>query len=158
MTQIESFDEIAIILTPIFGFWGFALFCASLGVACFGAALELGLCQGYLVAQGFGWQWGEDLPPKSDPGFSLSYTAFIFLAGLLIAIGIDPLKLTIFSMAFTALTLPLGVVPFLFLMNDERYVGDYRNGWVSNAAVIFIIGLGFILALVTLPLQIFGGT
>ena len=61
-------------------------------------------------------------------------------------------------MAFTALTLPLGVVPFLFLMNDERYVGEYRNGWISNAAVIFIIGLGFILALVTLPLQIFGGT
>lgn len=158
MTQIESFDEIAIILTPIFGFSGFVLFCASLGIACFGAALELALCQGYLVAQGFGWQWGEDLPPKSDPGFSLSYTAFIFLAGLLIAIGIDPLKLTIFSMAFTALTLPLGVVPFLFLMNDERYVGEYRNGWISNAAVIFIIGLGFILALVTLPLQIFGGT
>ena len=60
-------------------------------------------------------------------------------------------------MALTALTLPLGVVPFLFLMNDERYIGEHRNGWISNAAVVLIIGLGFVLALVTLPLQILGG-
>jgi hypothetical protein len=50
------------------------------------------------------------------------------------------------------------VVPFLFLMNDARYVGDYRNGWMSNFAVILIVCLGFVLALVTIPLQILGGT
>jgi len=61
-------------------------------------------------------------------------------------------------MSLTAMTLPLSVVPFLFLMNDERYVGKYRNGWISNLAVILIIGLGFLLSLVTLPLQVFGGS
>jgi Mn2+/Fe2+ NRAMP family transporter len=158
ITQIESYDQIAPILTPVFGHWGYVLFCASLGIACFGAALELALTQGYLVAQGFGWRWGEDLPPQDDPGLSLTYTIFIVLAAVPIAFGLDPLKLTIFSMALTALALPVGVVPFLFLMNDERYVGKYRNGPISNTAVILIIGLGFIVALVTLPLQIFGGT
>src|SRR5205085_5047295 len=32
------------------------------------------------------------------------------------------------------------VVPFLFLMNDELH-RKYRNGWISNAAVVLIIGL-----------------
>jgi Mn2+/Fe2+ NRAMP family transporter len=158
ITQIESYDQIALILTPVFGFWGFVLFCASLGIACLGAALELALGQGYLVAQAFGWEWGEDLPPKQDPGFSLTYTVFIAVAAVLIAAGLDPLKVTIITMGLTALTLPLGVVPFLFLMNDERYVKEHRNRWISNAAVIIIIGLGFILALVSLPLQLLGGT
>uniref|UniRef100_UPI003F1E4836 hypothetical protein n=1 Tax=Rhizobium sp. F40D2 TaxID=3453141 RepID=UPI003F1E4836 len=49
-----------------------------------------------------------------------------------IAFGVDPLNLTILSMALTAATLPLTVVPFLFLMNDERYVGKHGNGIISN--------------------------
>ena len=80
------------------------------------------------------------------------------VAALPIGLGLDPLKLTIFSMAVTAASLPLTVVPFLFLLNDERYVGEHRNGMVSNAAVIFIIALGFILAVVSIPLQLFGGS
>lgn len=155
--QINSYEQIALVLTPVFGFAGFLLFIASLGIACFGAALEIALEQGYLVAQGFGWQWGENLSPKEDPGFSLTYSLFVFLAALPMLLGADPLKLTIFSMAITALSLPLAVVPFLILMNDERYVGRHRNGLISNIAVIGIMGLSFVLALVTIPLQILGG-
>jgi hypothetical protein len=42
-------------------------------------------------------------------------------------------------------------------MNDEDFVKDHRNGWFSNAVVLVIIGLACVLALVTIPLQIFGG-
>ena len=80
----------------------------------------------------------------------------MLLAALPIAAGADPLKLTIFTMALTALSLPVAVVPFLFLMNDQRYVGEFRNGIISNTAVLLIIALSFVLALVSLPLQIFG--
>jgi Mn2+/Fe2+ NRAMP family transporter len=75
---------------------------------------------------------------------------------LLVAVHIDPLKLTIFSMAATAVSLPFAVVPFLLLMNDERYVGEHRNGRFSNAVVLFVIGLAFVLALVSIPLEIAG--
>jgi len=34
----------------------------------------------------------------------------------------------------------------------------YRNSWFSNAVVIVIIGIAFVLALVSIPLQIFGGS
>ena len=61
-------------------------------------------------------------------------------------------------MALTAATLPVAIVPFLFLMNDESYMHEHRNGFVTNAVVIFIIGMAFVLAIVTIPLQIFGGS
>ncbi|MER9585955.1 divalent metal cation transporter [Mesorhizobium sp. M0051] len=156
--QVDDYHQLPLMLIPVFGFWGFVLFVASLGIACFGAALEVGLQQAYLVAQGFGWTWGEDQKPRDNPGFSTVYTLSLFLSALPIAFGLDPLKLTIFSMALTAASLPLSVIPFLFLLNDERYVGKHRNGMISNAAVVFIIALGFVLAVVTIPLQIFGGT
>jgi Mn2+/Fe2+ NRAMP family transporter len=67
------------------------------------------------------------------------------------------MKITLLATSLTALSLPVGVIPFLFLMNDERYVGKHRNGWISNSAVLFVLALGFVLAVITLPLQLFGG-
>ena len=81
----------------------------------------------------------------------------IILGVLPSLVGLDPLTMTVFSMAATAATLPVSIVPFLFLMNDYSYVRIYRNGWISNAVVLSIIGLAFLLAVVTIPLQIFGG-
>ena len=42
-------------------------------------------------------------------------------------------------------------------MNDERYVKEHRNGRIANGAVLFVIALGFVLAAVTIPLEILGG-
>ena len=133
------------------------MFAASLGIACFGAALEVGLDQAYVMAQALGWNWGESQHPKEDARFSLTYTIFIFTASLLMVAGIDPLTLTIFTMALTAVILPLVILPFVILMNYENYLGQHRNGIVSNAVVIFITVLAFVLAIVAIPLEIFGG-
>ena len=82
----------------------------------------------------------------------------ILLGALIVLTGIDPLKLTVMSMALTAATLPLSIVPFLILMNDRKYLEEYTNGWLSNAVVIFVILLAFVLAVVSIPLQILGGS
>ena len=155
--QIDRYEQIPLQLAQPLGRWGFILFVASLGIACFGAALEIALQMAYLVAQGFGWKWGENLRPKDAARFSLVYTLTIPLAGLLIFTGIDPLKLTLFSMALTALSLPVTVVPLLIIMNDPVYLGDNVNHWVANAAVLLISLLACIVALVAIPLQIAGG-
>lgn len=155
--QVDSYEQAALMLTEPFGYWGFILFAASLGIACFGAALEVTLDTAYIVAQAFGWSWGENLKPKDAARFSLVYTVFVFLASLLMAIGIDPLQLTLFSMAITAVILPPVILPFLVLMNDKLYVGKYRNGFLSNSVVIFTMVLAFVLAIVAIPLEIIGG-
>ena len=53
----------------------------------------------YTSAQTFGWNWGENLDPREDARFCLTYTGAILTAALLILFGVDPLKLTLFSMA-----------------------------------------------------------
>ncbi|WP_265336195.1 divalent metal cation transporter [Mesorhizobium sp. B2-1-8] len=116
--QVEDYHQLPLMLIPVFGLWGFVLLIASLAFACLGAALEVGLQQAYLVAQGFGWTWGEDRKPRDNPGFSAVYTVSLFLAAIPIMLGLDPLRLTIFSMALTAASLPMTVVPLLFLLND----------------------------------------
>jgi Mn2+/Fe2+ NRAMP family transporter len=156
--EIDRYEQIPLMLAEPLGRWGFILFVASLGIGCFGAALELALQIAYLMAQGFGWKWGENLRPREAARFSLTYTVMIFLAGLVIFTGIDPLKLTVFSMAITALSLPVTVVPLLVLMNDPKYLGENGNHWIANAAVLFISILACIVALVAIPLQLAGGS
>jgi hypothetical protein len=48
------------------------------------------------------------------------------------------------------------VAPLLVLMNDPDYLGDHTNGWISNAAVLGVSILACVVALVAIPLQIFG--
>jgi Mn2+/Fe2+ NRAMP family transporter len=155
--KVEHYSQLPLLLVPVFGKWGFWLFVASLGIACLGAALEVTLEMAYLTAQGFGWNWSENQRPIEEARFSLTYTIVMILGSIVVLTGIDPLKLTVFSMSLTAATLPVSIVPFLLLMNDEDFVKDHRNGWFSNAVVLVIIGLACVLALVTIPLQILGG-
>lgn len=153
--EVDRYEQVALVLTEPFGIWGFYLFAASLGITCFGATLEVMLDTAYVTAQSFGWNWGENLRPRESARFSLLYTGFVFAAAILMAIGIDPLRLTLFTMAITAVILPLVVLPFLILLNDESYMGQHRNGWLSNAIVVGIVGLAFVLAIIAIPLEIY---
>jgi Mn2+/Fe2+ NRAMP family transporter len=154
--QVSRYEQIPLILSTPLGRTGFVLFIASLAIACFGAALEIALQLSYLAAQGFGWRWGENLRPREAARFTLVYTVCLPLAGLVIVTGIDPLKLTVFSMALTALSLPVTVVPLLVLMNDPTYLGERTNGWLSNAAVLAVGFVACVVALVAIPLQLMG--
>ncbi|MDQ3927984.1 MAG: divalent metal cation transporter [Chloroflexota bacterium] len=156
--QVESYDQVALTLVAPLGFLGFILFAASLGIACFGAAMEVGLDQAFITAQAFGWNWSESQKPAKEARFSMTYTVMIFLSALLMVAGIDPLQLTLFTMALTATILPIVIIPFLVLMNDDKYVGKFRNGFISNTVVVLIIGLAFILSVVAIPLEILGGS
>lgn len=154
--EVTRYEQIPLILATPLGRAGFVLFIASLAIACFGAALEIALQLAYLAAQGFGWRWGENLRPRDAARFALVYTVCLPLAGLVIVTGIDPLKLTVFSMALTALSLPVTVVPLLVLMNDPMYLGERTNGWISNTAVLAVGLLACVVALVAIPLQLMG--
>jgi Mn2+/Fe2+ NRAMP family transporter len=154
--RVDSYEQAALMLLPAFGRSGFYLFVASLAVACIGAALELSLATAYSVAQVFGWNWGENVKPREAMRFSVTYTLFIALAALVVLIGIDPMKLTLFSMAVTAVVLPLTVVPFLVLMNDPKFMGRHVNGRLSNAVVLLTVAIAALIAVVAIPLEVVG--
>lgn len=155
--KVDHADQAALMLVGVLGRKGFWLFVFSLFIASFSAALEVSLSVAYFVAQGFGWNWGENLRPVDDARFSLVYSGAILLAMLVLLSGVDPLKLTLFTMALIAATLPVAVVPFLALMNDAGYLPKHRNGRLSNTIVLLTVLLASVLALVSIPLEILGG-
>ena len=154
--DVQDYHDLTQLVTPLLGRTGFWLFVAALGIACLGATLEIALSLAYLVAQGFGWKWGEDLEPRDDARFSVTYTLLLVVGAILPLIGVDPLKLTEISMALTAASLPIGVLPFLILMNDKEYLGKKTNGRIGNAVVLCISVMALMLAVVSIPLEVLG--
>jgi Mn2+/Fe2+ NRAMP family transporter len=153
----DSYEQAALMLVPAFHQWGAPLFAASLAIGCFGAAVELSLNAGYLFAQVFGWSWGANKPRREASRFTFAM-ALILICALMLAIsGIDPLRLTMVSVALTVVIMPLVVLPFLVLMNDPHYVTSHTSGPVGNAFLAALTILAALLAIVVVPLELLGG-
>ena len=155
--KVDRYEQIAMVLASPLGRAGFVFFLMTLFVTCFGSTLEIVLALAYLLAQGFGWNWSENLKPAQDARFSVSYTVLIVLAAVPIAVGMSPLKLTNISMVATAASLPVTVIPLLVLMNDGDILMKHTNGWLSNVALVVIALLSVALLVAALPLQLIAG-
>lgn len=155
--QADAYEEIALVLASPLGRGGFALFLITLCITCFGATVEITLAGAYLLAQGFGWPWSENMKPAKDARFAASYTVLILLAAIPIALGTDPLALTNIAMVVSAASLPVTVIPLLVLMNDEQVMTSHSNGWLGNAALMLISLMAIILFIAAMPLRWFGG-
>ena len=156
--SVDKYAQLPALLAAPWGRLGVALFAGGLFVTCLGATTEIALSLAYQIAQGFGWNWGEDLAPSDDARFSVTYTVILLLAAVLVLVGIDPLKLTTLSMALTAASLPVAILPFLILMNDKRYLAEHTNGWLGNLSILIVSVLASIVAVVSIPLEIAGGS
>jgi Mn2+/Fe2+ NRAMP family transporter len=154
---VDSYEQAALMFVPPFGHWAVGLFAAALGVGCFGAAVEITLNAGYMFAQVLGWSWGANKPRRDAARFVSAFTLVLVAATILALLGFDPLRLTMLSVALTVVLMPAIVLPFLVLMNDERYVKAHKTGPVGNALLAALTILGAILALVVVPLEIWGG-
>jgi Mn2+/Fe2+ NRAMP family transporter len=155
--HVDRFEQLGLLLVPALGRTGFACMVAAVAINCFGATIEIALSCAYLLAQAFGWEWKEDAKPREHARFSLAYSAAIVLATVPIALGVDVVKLTNFSMALTAASLPVTVLPMLVLMNDSAWLSKYRNGWLANAMLGVVAVMSLVLFVVAIPLQFLGG-
>jgi Mn2+/Fe2+ NRAMP family transporter len=154
--EVARYEELAMLVAQPLPRFGFALFVLALGITCFGAAAEIALAIAYLLAQGWGIPWSENQKPAEHARFSLVYSLAFLLAPLLAA-ATDPLKLTNISMAVTAASLPVSVVPLLVLLNDRQLMGEHRNRWLGNAALVLVSVMAVVLLLVSIPLAFLGG-
>lgn len=153
----STLGEIGLAMAKPFGIIGSLLFAFVLFATCLGAALEVVLAVSYNIAQGFGWEWGENKKPAEAARFNLVMTIFLIIAVVIGLTGIDPLQLALFASTVIALFLPISLSPFLILMNDPQYLGNKTNGRFTNIAMICILALAFIVAIVSLPLEIITG-
>ena len=153
----STLGELGLAMAKPLGPIGALLFAAALFGTCLGAALEVVLGVSYNIAQGFGWEWGENKKPVEAARFNLVLLIFLLVAVAISLLGIDPLQLALFASTVIALFLPISLTPFLFIMNDRDYLGDKTNGRLANIAIICILVMAFIVAVVSLPLEILSG-
>lgn len=153
----STLGEIGLAMAKALGPIGSLLFAAVLFTTCLGAALEVVLGVSYNIAQGFGWEWGENKKPVEAARFNLVIIIFLVIAFIIGMSGIDPLQLALLASTVIALFLPLSLSPFLVLMNSPIYLGDKTNKRFTNIAIICILLIAFIVAIVSIPLEIISG-
>jgi Mn2+/Fe2+ NRAMP family transporter len=154
--HVDSYEQAALMLTQTFGRWGIPLFAGALGIAAFSTVLPVALNLAYLVAQGMGWNWSENLKPHEDARFALVYTLAIPVS-MLITLFVEPLNLTLVSMALNAVIASIVLAPLLMLMNDRAYLREYRNGVIANVIGVVIILLAVVIGIAAIPLEVLGG-
>jgi Mn2+/Fe2+ NRAMP family transporter len=138
----------------VFGQVGLLLALVGILFAVGGAAVETSFAGAYNVAQFFGWRWGKKERPSGAPRFTLAWLVIFALSVVVVMTGIDPVKLTEYSVVFSVVALPLTYLPILLVANDHTYMGANVNGRFANVlgVVYFIIIL--VIAVAAIPLMI----
>jgi Mn2+/Fe2+ NRAMP family transporter len=155
--QVDSYEQAALMFVPTFGRWAIVLFALSLGIGCFGAAVELTLNAGYVSAQVLGWSWGANRPRRTVARFTTAFTVMLMVGLVVALLGVDPLRLTMLCTALTVIVMPTVVMPFLVLMNDDTHLKDRTNGPLGNGFLAGLTLLAALLALIVVPLEVWGG-
>jgi manganese transport protein len=152
--SVATLPQVALPVAVVSGKIGLACVIFGIFAATFGAALETSLSSGYCISQYFGWQWGKYLRPRQAGRFHAVVLGLILLSVFVILTGVDPVKVTEYSIVLSAAALPLTYFPILVVSNDPDYMGEKTNGRVLNFIATAYLCLIVVIALVTIPLMI----
>ncbi len=120
-----------------------ARYCFAIGLLAAGltSAVTSPLAAAYAVAGALGWP--ADL---SDRRFRLVWMLVLGAGIAAAALGTRPISAIVFAQAANGFLLPIVAFYLLYVMNDRRLLGRYRNRWASNlvggGVVLVVAGLG----------------
>ncbi|GAA3107445.1 NRAMP family divalent metal transporter [Streptosporangium carneum] len=152
--QVDTLGQMVLPAGLALGKIGLAAVIFGVFAATFGATLETALSSGYTLSQYFGWQWGKYVRPKDAARFHASVLVAVIVATALILTTVDPIKVTEYSLVFSAAALPLTYLPVLMIANDPDYMGDKVNGRFSNFLGTAYMILLVVAAVAAIPLMI----
>jgi Mn2+/Fe2+ NRAMP family transporter len=152
--EVDTLGQLGLPVAEAVGKLGIAFALLGFFAATFGAACETGLSVGYSVSQYFGWQWGKYVRPREAALFHV-----VLLVSTIVAVGVllttvDPIKVTEYSVVFSAVALPLTYFPILVVANDPGYMGDKVNGRLSNGLGQVYLVLVTVAAVAAIPLML----
>lgn len=155
--EVSTLSQVVAPVAEAGGKVALAFVLVGIVAATFGASLETTLSSGYTIAQFFGWSWGKFRRPSQAPAFHV-----VMILGLLVGAGVlmtdvDPVRVTEFSVVFSAIALPLTYLPILLVANDREYMGDQVNGRVLNGVALFFLVLILVTSVAAIPLMIATG-
>jgi Mn2+/Fe2+ NRAMP family transporter len=152
--SVDDLSQVALPVSLQLGKLGLAAAIVGIFAATFGAALETSLSAGYIVAQYFGWQWGKYVAPRTAARFHVVVLGTTLLAVLIGLSGVDPVKVTEYSIVLSAAALPLTYFPILVIANDPEYMGEDTNGrFLNGLATVYLVILS-VVAVAAIPLMI----
>jgi Mn2+/Fe2+ NRAMP family transporter len=151
---VDHLDQVALPVVLSCGKVGLAFVIVGFVAATFGAALETALSTGYSVSQYLGWQWGKRVAPREAARFHAVVLVAIILGSMLILTTLDPVKVTEYSLVFSAVALPLTYFPILVVANDAGYMGESVNGRVVNVLATGYLVLLTVVAVAAIPLMV----
>lgn len=152
-----SVDQLPQVVLPVamsLGKLGLALAILGVFAATFGAALETALSSGYTVSQYFGWKWGKYVKGHQAARFHLVVLLTTVSALLFAMSGVDPVKVTEYSIVLSAAALPLTYFPILVIANDPGYMKEHTNGKLLNFLATVYFTILVVISLATIPLMI----
>jgi Mn2+/Fe2+ NRAMP family transporter len=152
--EVEHLDQVALPTVLALGKVGLAFLIVGFVAATFGAALECALSTGYSISQYLGWQWGKYTAPREAARFHAVTLVAVILGAMLILTTLDPIKVTEYSLVFSAVALPLTYFPILVVANDPDYMGDEVNGRITNVLGSAYLVLLTVVSLAALPLML----
>jgi Mn2+/Fe2+ NRAMP family transporter len=105
------------------------------------SAVTSPLAAAYAVSGALGWP-----PDLADRRFRLVWMLVLGAGTLAAALGTRPISAIVFAQAANGFLLPVVAFYLLYVMNNPRLLGDYRNRLASNlvggAVVLVVAGLG----------------
>jgi Mn2+/Fe2+ NRAMP family transporter len=155
--DVAHLDQVALPVVVALGKVGLAFVVLGFVAATFGAALETALSVGYTLAQYLGWQWGKRVAPREAARFHSVVLLSIVLGTMLVLTTADPIKVTEYSLVFSAVALPLTYFPILVVANDPDYMAEHVNGRVVNALASGYLVLITVVAVAAIPLMVATG-
>ncbi|WP_127125932.1 Nramp family divalent metal transporter [Georgenia sp. SYP-B2076] len=155
--EVTSLSEVVGPVALAGGKLALAVVIVGIVAATFGAALETALSGGYTVAQFFGWSWGKFRRPVQAARFHLVVIISLLVAVGVLMTGVDPVKVTEYSVVFSAIALPLTYLPILIIANDPQYMGEHVNGRFTNGAGMVYLVIIVVASVAAIPLMLLTG-
>jgi Mn2+/Fe2+ NRAMP family transporter len=152
--EVDTLAQVGLPVAVALGKIGLAFALLGFFAATFGAACETGLSVGYSISQYFGWQWGKFVQPAQASRFHATLLLSSIVAAGVLLTTVDPIKVTEYSVVFSAVALPLTYFPILVVANDPDYMGDRVNGRLANGLGSVYLVLILVAAVAALPLML----
>ncbi|MFA6536807.1 MAG: divalent metal cation transporter [Patescibacteria group bacterium] len=149
ITEISTVEQAANALRPLAGNLAYLFFAIGVIGTGFLSIPVLAGSLSYIMAETFNWQEGLDKKFYQAKGFYITIIVSLLIGLLIPVLGISPIKALLYSAIFYGITAPVLIVIILHICNNQKVMGKYRNGWVSNlfGGLAFLIMISATLAM-----------
>ena len=155
--QVSDAADAARALEPIAGEFSTILFASGLVAASFLAACVLPGVTSSAICEAFGWERGADRSWDEAPIYRGLITAIIVASALLVILpGVDLFQIMMSAQVINGVLLPVLLVFLLFIAQDKRIMGEYRNGRIWNILTWATIVIITVLTVIMFALQALG--